>query len=42
MQRHYTVPKNDMPGGTDIKVMADTDTNGTSIAAGFDLILSAH
>lgn len=40
IKRDYQVPKNDMPGGTDIKIMADTDTNNTAVAAGFDLILS--
>lgn len=40
--RKYDVPKDDMPGGTDIKVMADTDSVGTAVGAGFDIILSEH
>ncbi len=42
MYRRYTVPKNELMQGTDIKVMADTNTNNTAVSAGFDLILSTE
>lgn len=38
--RPYQIPKNQLSGGTDIKVMADTDTNDTAVSAQFDLILT--
>lgn len=40
--RVYTIPKDDMPGGTDIKIMVDTDTNSAAVGAGFDIVLSEH
>lgn len=36
--REYKVPKNDLSPGVDILIDADTDTNGTGVAAGFDLV----
>lgn len=37
--REYKIPKGPLPPGTDIVIVANTDTNNTSIAAGFDLLL---
>jgi len=39
VQRSFAVPKDSIPEMSDIKVMADTDTNNTAIAAGFDITL---
>lgn len=39
IQREYKAPKAALFPGTDVKIMADTDTNDNGVAAGFDLIL---
>ena len=39
VHRSYTIPKNHIPERTDIKIMADTDTNSTGVASGFDIVL---
>jgi len=42
VNRQYKVPKDNIHGCTDIKVMADSDTNELSVAAGMDFILEAR
>ncbi len=37
-QRPFKVPKNGLPEKTDIKIMADSDTNDAGVAAGLDII----
>ena len=39
LQRAYKAPKDSLSPGTDLKIMADTDTNDSGIAAGFELLL---
>jgi hypothetical protein len=39
VHRDYLNPKNSLAQRTDIKIMADTDTADTAVAAGFDLTL---
>ena len=39
IQRDYRAPKNSLSPGTDIKIMADTDTNNSGVSAGFELLL---
>ncbi len=38
-QRPFQIPKNDLSEKTDIKLMADSDTNDAGVAGGFDIIL---
>jgi len=40
--RQYKVPKNNIEPGTDIKVMADSNTNNLGVAAGMDFILETE
>lgn len=39
--RDYAFPKNELPGGTDIKIMGDVDQSNTPMSAVLDIILSA-
>lgn len=40
LPRPYLIPKNKLPGGSDIKVMMDTDTNDTAGSCVMDFLLS--
>ena len=37
--RDYKVPKGPIPPGSDVVVIADSDTNNITIAAGFDILI---
>jgi len=39
--RDYKVPKDSLTGGSDIKIMADTDTVNTGVSGGFDLVIDS-
>lgn len=39
--RDFPIPKEGLAPMTDIKIMADTDTNDNGVAAGFDIVLEA-
>lgn len=38
--RHYIVPKNHLPEGSDIKLMANSDQANTGVSGAFDIIVS--
>ncbi len=37
--REYTIPKNDIPEKTDVKIRADSSANDLGVSGGFDLII---
>jgi hypothetical protein len=39
VDRVYDIPLVGVPAGTDIKFAADTDTNNTGVAGGFEMLL---
>jgi hypothetical protein len=42
LPRPYLIPKNKLPGGSDVMVMMDTDTDDTAGSCVMDFLLSAH